>query len=266
MNQFIRTKNYILEYIKIELKTLKEYKTNMFMGFVTSISYFFSQIVVLLIIYNSFNDLVNWSFYEYFSFFLFSNAFGSLAGIFYYKRALKGDLLTGIFNNHLIRPIHVFVMYKMSSSIFFILFEFLIEFISLIIFLIYYSNLINVLNLLLLIPFILLGVLLEIMSGSILDSLAFFIKSNNFAIDLHSNIKQVYYRYPSIMFKGLVYKFSFFIAVTYVAVFSTLFLFNRISYLLFFKIILLLILLNIIFAFILYLLWFFGLKKYEAYG
>jgi len=90
------------------------------------------------------------------------------------------------------------------------------------------------LNLLLLIPFVLSGVLLDIIIGSVFDSLAFFVKSNDFIIDLHSNIKHTYYRYPSIMFKGLVYKFSFFISVTYVGVFSTLLLFSHISYFLFF--------------------------------
>ena len=259
-------KDYILEAIKVEFKVLKEYKMNIYMGILTSISYIISQIIVLFTINNYFNDLLGWELKEYLGFLIFTNTFSTLAGIFYYNRILKNILLTGEMNMYLLRPIPNFIMYKMSTSIFFMFIEFLIEIICLIVFLIYYSNFINFLNFILIILFVSCGVLFEIFVGNIIDSLAFFIKSNEFIISLHSQFRHTYYRFPASMFRGILFTISLFISVTYVGIFAISFLFGNMEYSLFFKFFSLLIFLVIFCIGVLCLQWHFGLKKYEAYG
>jgi hypothetical protein len=99
----------------------------------------------------------------------------------------------------------------------------------------------------------------------LLDSISFFIKDRSY-FEAYLRLHEVYDRFPAIMFIGTLKNLGFFTANTYYAVYSTQYVFGHISFNYLLELSLYLIILIAICSIIIFLLWHYGLKKYEAFG
>jgi ABC-type uncharacterized transport system permease subunit len=264
--EFRRSVDFVYESVWVLVKRLGEYKINLYLGLMTSFSYIFGQIIFLISLELFAGDLIGWEFEEYVFYLIVANMMGAFAGMFYYARILHDMLLAGQVNVLLTRPLNVFLQQFMYTVLVEVGLEVLIHLVALVVFFVYYSDSFVFLRAVLLVPFVLLGALLEMLIGRFFDGCSFFMKRNNFMNNLYSDVKHTFCRFPAHIFDGPVRMLSFFVGSVYFGVYSTLFMFGRISYDLFFVLFCIVALLDLILVLLIFALWRFGLKRYEAFG
>ena len=182
-------------------------------------------------------------------------------------RRLSDVLLSGNFNMFLLRPVNTFVHYMFSMAE---IGTIIVAFVYLLLLLLYLIFLIPTFNLLLLVItffFSFLGCIFYASFNCFADSLAFFIKQNNFIRSTHFKINNAFAQYPAVFFENTPIKtFGMFIATSYFSAYATNFYFGYIS----FEELKILFLILICMIFVLFslsfLLWKSGLEKYEAFG
>lgn len=252
--------------IIIKFKALNEYKINLYFAFLHNLAWISIQIIFLTIIYNDFNDFLGWTFKEYVFFVLFLNSIYRFFGAFFFDVRLNVQLLQGEINSKLLRPINVFLQYLISviqiqatvvSFVYMTLFF---------IYILFFWSELDLFRLLLAIPFGILGGFFNFVVIRSFDSLAFFMKNNNFFIDVYKKSSNIFIYYPANMFKNNLNGLVFLIANVYYGTYATLFVFGKITYLEFYKLHIYLLLLNLFGVICIYLLWKYGLKRYEAFG
>jgi ABC-type uncharacterized transport system permease subunit len=98
------------------------------------------------------------------------------------------------------------------------------------------------------------------------DSFAFFMKNHSFMRENFDMIQNLYGSYPVPLFRGFLKNIAIFIPFVYYSSYVTMYVFGYINNLQLLVLSFYATLLMLFFGVILYLLWHFGLKKYEAFG
>ncbi|MCA9459770.1 MAG: ABC-2 family transporter protein [Nanoarchaeota archaeon] len=250
----------------ILFKVVLEYKINFYMALINNVSSVLVQAIILSILYLQFKTLIGWEFEAYVFFILILNFMFRLTGAFWFSSGLKKELIRGNINDYLTKPTNVFIQYLFNNMPIQAFMVSSIYFTGLILFVVYYFDILSMFRLFLLIPFLLLSGLFTILVFRFLDSLAFFIKENYFLIHGFRSINLIYTSYPVNMFDNVIKKIGYFFGIVYFGAYATEFLFFKIDIYEFYLLHLILLILIFLSCLFLYGSWKFGLRKYEAFG
>jgi len=265
-NGFVRNLNYIKTHFFMLFKIIAEYKINMYMAIINNSTAILSQGLLLTILYAKFNDLIGWQFHEYVFFILIYSFMMRFSGTFWFGTRLEQQINNGILNNYITKPINIFTQYILSTipiQAFLVSFFYLF---GLIIYIYYYFKILSIYRLLLLIPFLIFAMVFTISISRFFDSLAFFIRKNNFLFKTYNSMRSFYRNYPVIMFDNYIKTIGYFFGIVYFGAYATQFMFFKIHYYEFYILHLIILLLSFIFIILTFLLWHYGLKKYESFG
>lgn len=254
---------YILVNIKNMLLVLKEYKLNAFTQFFNQIIYF----ATFFLFFEALSSLLGrlqYSRLELFVYLILIDLCVTGIGVFDWGKSLKQDITRGIFNSYLIRPKNIFLLYQFSRLNSNAFIQHIVGWFVLVGLVVYYElmYLFSVGVMILLVFVFIFYVLIRFMTSSI----SFY----NFALSeiLYQNVfragSSAFKQYPAQFFELFPYQKLLMIFPMFFmgALVFELGLFNSfiISY---FLILLFLISVCIILTF---LLWKFGLRRYDAYG
>lgn len=252
--------SYITTKFKISLKIALEYKTNMYAGLIVTTLFTILTTFVLFVINNNFNILTEWTRNEYLVYVTFLQGIGIFFGTLAFNNTLSRKLLSGHINNYLTKPLNIFKQYLMDTL--------LIEtiFIGII-----YIILIPIiapknLNLLIGLTIAILGGILEVIIMKMMDSFAFFMKSNRPLFKLVESGEVTFRQYPASMFKNNVKYITYLFPITFFASIPTQITFGKLTGNQIINITIILISLITITSIITYTNWHYGLKRYEAFG
>lgn len=257
-NRLIKHLEILLIKINLALKENKEYKINLWNAFIINIIY----VLVMSIFYISINPLlegiISWSNQDFLLFLLLHLFMGKFLIIFSIK-GLRFFLLSGEFNVILNKPINTFfhISTQFSGPVF-LIFVTLFIITSIAIILEYMKNVF-----LFLLFFVLSSVYLVIFF-SFFNSFAFFIKNDSFMQEIPRKINNRLKEFtPNVFQKTSIYEYLF----IFPSVFGSFILVEILkgkTY--FFSYLYIVIISFFILSFGTYLLWKYGLKKYEAFG
>lgn len=266
-DRFYRNLNFVKESFYVKFKKMFEYKINTYSGLLINFFWILAQMLILRIMYVNFGDMIGWSFEEYCFFIVFFNLFYTITGMFWYGCNLSAYLTGGILNDYLMRPLNVFLQYFMNSQVFFISSAAFIYFLVFLSFVFLFFDSIVFLRLFLVIPFCLLAVIFEVLVFRFLDSIAFFMKRNNYLLGLVSNMNVTFTKFPALMFRGSwIWSLAQFVPNTYYTIYSISFLFGKLDYYSFYMMHLYLLVFCLVLGLGIYLFWRFGLERYEAFS
>lgn len=258
--------NYFYEYTLREFKYLKEYKTNLFLAILTNAAYTFTFALLYVVFANEFFEIFNWG-YKEFLFFNFNAGFFSVfAGSFWFGSNLKRKLLNGELNIYLTKPMPIFWQYFFHTSFLFIAVSSLFHFLGIMLFFIFDIIEFNFLNFLIVFIFSFMSSFFYVLVYRMFDSISFFIKDNKVFFDNYHAISSIFSNYSAHIYTNFLKYVSLFFAVAYFGSYATQFYFGNIDLYQLLLLFLNLLLLSLILILVIYLLWYYGLKKYEAFG
>lgn len=261
-----RNLNYVLTQFSILLKKNTEYKANLYMALINNFGLLTSEIIFLSVLYSNFSEIINWQYHEFVFYIIIMNFMTRISGTFWFAMRLRNQLIKGTLNTYLTKPINIFTQYIFNTLAIQASLVSLIYAIALIVYLIYYYQIIDIARLTLLIPFLTLAGFFTVIILRYFDSIAFFIKQNQFITQIYTSMNQLVKNYPIIIFDNFINKIGYILGMAYFGAYSTQFLFGHMDYTEFFNLNLILIILTIILSTLLYTNWKIGLKKYEAFG
>ena len=249
------------EKIRVALKVLFEYKANLYSVFIFDFFLVFAYGFFYFIFGEFIFEILGWSNYDFILYFiavfLSSKCKWGLSLMFFSSRLLNGKL-----NTLLTKPVNPYFYQTLfydrgGSNIIYVPFLFVVFFIvSLFLNYNIYLSLISMLV-------ILLGILLEILVINFLESLAFFIKKNEFLVNLFLNVLFFNETYTPKLMASMTN--LFYLLPTSIYGFFVIELLNN-RYDLFLTLLPWFILSCVVLSVLIKLLWVFGLKRYEAYG
>lgn len=174
-----RNIEFMREIILIKLKSIKEFKSNLYLSTVLSFFITSINIVFLSIFINIFPSILPWTYIEIIFFGLLGSIIAMIFGNFVYNSALSRYLLNGNIIHILLKPINTFQYYFFESSLFFVFLSVIIDSILFGLFLIFFVE-IDLFKLVISFILALIGGIFYIVFYRFLDSLGFFIKDNFF--------------------------------------------------------------------------------------
>jgi len=264
-SRFDRHRNFIKEISIIKFKAINQYKFNIYSNFLTNFGYVATLFLSFHILKSNFSNLFYWNMYEYLFFFLLLET-----GLFIFTpwfRYLYRYLLTGEFNNCLLRPINPFINYTFSSNKYFDFINAIFYIMLLIIYIFFILPNLNILKFTITFIFFIIGGVMNTSTYCLIDSLGFFMKNNRQIKSTYFKASDVASRYPASFFKNSnIFYIIIFLANTYFAIWTTDFYFSYINFqelIILFIPCFIVIFISIISSI---LLWKFGIEKYEAFG
>jgi len=264
-NKLYKYFNFVKEISIIKFKAINQYKFNIYSNFLTNFGYVATLFFSYYILKSNFSSLFYWNIYEYLLFFLFLEIGIFMFGVWF--RYLYKYLLTGEFNNFLLRPINPFINYAFSSNKYFDFINAIFYFILLIIYVLFILPNLNPLRFIITFIFFITGGIMYMSVYCLIDSLGFFMKNNRQIKSTYFTSGDIASRYPASFFKkSNVFYIIIFIANTYFAMWTTDFYFKYITLN---ELVILFIpcfIITIISIILSIFLWRFGIKKYEAFG
>lgn len=257
--------DFLVESFRIGFKGLKEYKANFYTGF---FSHAFFTVVLFFFTLISIDKFAQFelSFGEVLFFTLYSQCFAMFGGFFKYGPKLDTILLSGYMNVFLARPINPFISFLFYGNLFWLVFLVIIDFFLLLIVGFWFGLFDSWLRFLICLGFSLFGALSFILIHRVFDSSAFFFKNFWFVKTPYLSMEKLYHQFPLLIFDGWLRYFGFLAGISFYGVIPVFWFFGVIDFsllVLFFE-----ILLGIIFIclFFIFLLWRYGLRRYEAFG
>ncbi|MCA9495511.1 MAG: hypothetical protein KC589_01095 [Nanoarchaeota archaeon] len=260
-----RNLDSIKETLIILFKTFLEYKTNGFSAFLIQIFYASSMILLYYIINLNFSQYIPWKFEDFLLFLFISFIIFDLGGFLLWDSNLFVAIKKGTLNTILSKPINPFLMNLINGAGSNIYVYFTSDLIILPIIIWYFD--IQIVNISLFFIFFLLVLYLHFIFMNLIQSFEWrYLGISNIFMDIFWKLENLFDSYPEPFFRGsTIYKFlflfpSFFVGSLLVPTLRgyEVILFNyQISILIF---------LIILFTFITYINWRYGLKHYEAFG
>lgn len=264
-NYFKKNLDFIKEISIIQIKSIKEYKTNLYLGLIANITFSTLIFITFSILKNNFGAIFYWSYKEFILFFLFLEIFLFIFAIWFNQ--LPKVLLRGEFNNYLLRPINPFINYAFSNVRYFNLLIAILYIILLMLYLIFIIPKFYFLKFLITFLFAIFGGIFYSSIHCFIDSMSFYLKKTDNIKSNYHVLNEFYSRYPISFFKQSKLNYLGLIAAgSYYASFTTDFYFGYINITQLFYYFLILILLIITLSISSYFLWKNGIKNYEAYG
>ena len=259
--------SYLLEKIIEELKALREYKVNFFLGILMSGVYSLMFVILFSALYENFTELIGWNFKEYVFFILIAGFNASIYGSFWFGQNLHYNLKRGILNVILTKPTNTFLTYMgVSLSAPFLANAIIVYFTSLIIFFIFFVDNFMLSRFVGLIVLSCFSGLFFILINRFIDSLNFFGKSR-WILEFYRMFYSTFDRFPAQMFSGSkILLFPFFCANVYYGALSTEYFFGKISFEYYLSLLGILLVLIILIVLSLIIIWKIGLKNYEGFG
>lgn len=258
--------DYIKENYLIQLKSLNEYKTNIYFSILISTIFSLVSYFALIVISKNFSDILPWGNNEILFFTFFGGFIALFFGAFWFSGNLRYYILSGSLNAFLTKPVNVFIQYFFTSSVFFVLLTSLIHLVFLMYVIFFIFDIVYLDRLFYCFILGFLSGIFAIFIYQFFDSLAFFIKESNFLFHIYVQPQYVFDRFPAVMFKNWIKILSFFYAGAYIQSYSTAYYFGYISFSEVLNMYFYLIVLIIVFLILVYLVWKIGLKRYEAFG
>ncbi len=254
---FIKYFDVLVEIFSVALKQNKEYKANLWSALLINLVYILVMISFYLAFFPLISSISNWNEVDYLMFIFILLLLGKFVIVFSVKR-LNRDLLEGKLNIVLSKPINPFFYFStrfngavlVVSSLVFLSFLFLL-------FYFYQFNFIFLF-------YFIFSAIYQIIFVTFFISTAFFIKNNFFLVDISSKINNRIKEFTPNSFRdNLFLKFIY----IFPSALGSFILVNILkgNYL-FFKYFEVILSSFIFFILGTYLLWYYGLKKYEAYG
>lgn len=256
---------FIYENFKLLLKKFVEYKSNLYASFLFFIIWYVSQIFFILIISNNFGSEIGWTLNEFVLFTILTNVVWSLLGLFKWGHGLFFTLSKGNLNVLLTKPLNhkfKYYFYELDEVGFFYLIS---NFFYVFILFFYFDVQINY-NLVAIIALILNTLFFTFLWLGI-DSLNFYSLKLSELIRPFGQIEYNLQYYPGNFFDNNKFKYFlmifplYFIGVLLVPLFTQ----NSVNIEIYYLFILLLVLTIISYLFLLFN-WYYGLKRYEAFG
>jgi ABC-2 type transport system permease protein len=260
-----RYKEYLKESIKIQLKQIKEYKANFYFSTFLTLFYTAIMIIFLNVVYGQFNDMLNWSFNEYYFFVVFSAMVVMPCAPFYFNQILNRFLLWGIITIYSTRPLNTAFQYYVNTINLVFAVPMIYYAIALIYFFLYMEKFLLI-KFLFVLVFSLFGGLFIILLYRTIDALAFFMKGNLTLSSFFQQTTGTFNRFPVTMFDGWIKTLAFILPNVYFNAYATEIYFGKISYLQALDLFYIMITFIIILTTTIFFLWKIGLKKYEAFG
>jgi len=227
-----RNLDYFKEAIKIQIKSLNEYKLNMYSGMILAFIFTFSISIFLYVVYVNFNDFVNWGFNEYYFFVIFNALIIILFSTFSFGMNLSNTILSGDLNMYLVKPMSTLWQYLINGLSLFLVFNAFSYFLLFIGFIFFHLEQFNYLRLIIVLIFGTFAGFAHVFILRMLDSISFFIKNNTTFFNFYYSFKGVYDRFPLGLFnKSITYKIGLFFPNVYAGFFSSQYFFGHISFL-----------------------------------
>jgi len=267
--------NKYLEYIRtnfnIATKNLFEYKLNAIFLCIEHTIYFLAIVLLFKVVYNNFSDVINWSLEDYVLLYIIFDLIAATSGVFVLRNErLNMSIRSGNFNIFLLRPLPPFFSYFFANmknkAFFWIIFNPIIHFSF---YFYFFDWNIPIFNTLLAIPFILLIWILYVAFREFCYSLELIKKGlswffiHNLGTFTNTFTRQYPYQFfDSIKYRAILLLISplFFISSLVIPILKNYPIWNL-------KLQIFIVLTSIIiFTIGTYINWYFGLKKYEAYG
>lgn len=254
------------EFLVIHFKTLKEYKTNIYLGLLSHLTFMIIISFTFFVLKQQFSEIFYWNLEEFILYLILMELF-----LFFFHpwfRGLKSDLLTGQFNGYLTKPVSIFLNQSLSN----LKLDTVIIGLGYVLLLFGYFTYIvqdlNVIRALITVLFSFIGGILLMSVRCTINSLAFFMKENGFLSEIYfGNFTNVFSYYPVSFFKESSIKYlGLIVAVIYYATIPTDFYFGYIGYSELFNYGILLFVMISILALSSFILWKKGLEKYEGYN
>ncbi|MCA9459380.1 MAG: ABC-2 family transporter protein [Nanoarchaeota archaeon] len=261
-----RNFNYIKTSFYILWKRTTEYKLNTYVALFDQFWYYLTQVLFFYVLFSNFSSIINWKLDDYILFGLIVDLIYVFTGLFIWNGIFQNILVRGDLNNHLIRPINPVISYHFSSLSVGAL-VFIITNILIFPFLLFFFK-IKLYNLFLAFLILILLLLVFTLSYFFVRSINFFSfgLSSVFTLIFESGNYNIAKKYPFGFFEKLDYNF-FLLALPLFFTSSLLIPILKSYEIIHFE-------LQIIFLFSLifffgiggYLMWYYGLKNYEAFG
>lgn len=260
-----RNLDYIKANFNIMWKNLTEYKINLYSAFLEQIVYYIVYLFFYIALSQSFSSIINWKIEDFLLYATFLDLILVIAGIFYWSKDLRPDILSGKLNLTLIRPLNPQFAYQLLNLSSAPLIMILMNIIVLIGISIYYN--ITLISWVLPIMYLLLITFSYIMFKLFIKSINFYTFGITYIIDTIEY--QTFFGlrlYPSPFFKHSIFEKIFLIYPIFFS--GTLLLPTLKKYpIINLKLqILILISLTLFFTIASIINWHYGLKKYNAYG
>lgn len=260
-----RNINYFKENINIVFKKLIEYKINFYMSALTQLAITFTLILSLYVISTNFGDIIDWEFNDFMIFMLAYDLIFTISGIFSWTGNIKTAITYGRLNNYINKPINRIIAFKfksLSSPALSMTFFGIIKSIIII-----YIFKIKFFNLFLGLIIFLLIIMFTIAMRFLIDSIGFFsFGLYHILFSIFGFSQSILRNYPEHFFKNAPFRNALLI---FPAVFISILLVpilankNIESFSYYIIILISLIIISTIGTLI---NWYYGLKKYEAYG
>lgn len=257
--------NFAKENLYIMFKTIQEYKLNFYIALFEQFFFFSVHFIFFYIVLDNFSDVITWTLLDFILFGLIADSVNVIQGFFHWGKRLQYDIVYGHLNILLVKPINVFFAHyfsKFSIAGFTFLIVNVFVFIFLEIFFNFYLT-----NILLSLFFLILIIFLNIL-------LYFFIRSFNFfsfgfadflIVSVEESVR-IGETYPHKFFENSFFgKFLLFSPIVFVG--SLIVPLIR-GYDIWNFDLQIIVLFSLIVVFSLGTLinWYYGLKKYEAFG
>lgn len=261
-----RNWDYVKEALKIKVKSLIEYKVNVFSGFLMSIIYSLLFVLFFVVIGTKFNDLLGWTFNEYFFYIIIIGFNATFFGTFWFSQNLRYVLLTGHINLFLTKPINYFLQHFLDSSTLIFGSSSLIYLCALVYYILTVGIQITLYEFLCVFILMFLTGIFFVLVHRFFDALRFFYKAeDNVFMTTYRMFYANFDRFPATIFEGKIGFLTYFCANAYYGAYLTEFVFGQIGYSEVYTMFIYLIGLIFVFGTFIYLLWHFGLKNYEGY-
>ena len=262
LNNFQNNSIFIYENFILALRKIKEYKFNCFLELIGQIIYLGSFLILYLTIINNFN-ILDLKPLEFLFYILLIDLFVSFLGIIEWKYPLRKQIILGTLNEFLTRPKNIFLMWVFTYQNERALIQFLVNLIGIIILSFFIDFKFSFMFFLIYFLVSILYYLIRVFSNSVnffSFGLASFLYTNFF-----SKVSTMFKIYTSGYFKKLKYQFLLFIFPLFY--FGEMYLeILKLGVFTNYSLVFYLIFTIFIFSFSIFLLWKYGLKRYEAFN
>jgi len=257
---------FIVESFRIGLKAMREYKINLYFGLLTH--FFFTSVTFLslfVVVPNLTSFDLNIS--QLFFLVIYGQCFAMFGALFRYGGAKLGSiLLDGQMNVFLTKPINIFLQYLFFGNPYYVCILLIID-ICLMLFSGFYFGFINDFFVFLSALFVsFFGAIFYVLVHKFFESFTFFSKEISFIKQVYNNVERVFHQFPFLMFDNYLKFLGFFVGFSVYGIVPVLWIFGLLDLSIFIFYFLLMIFFIVVFSFSIFLLWHYGLKRYEAFG
>ncbi|MFW5704406.1 MAG: ABC-2 family transporter protein [Nanoarchaeota archaeon] len=261
-----RNLSYFWEWFIIGLKSMNEYKINIYFGIFVNIVFSILLFVFYSLLKNILPVTFGWGTPEFLFNIFWGSFFAILGGTFWFGGRLSRFLLQGDMNPILTKPLNSFLQYVLSTSEVFIFISSSHNIFFIIVIFFIYAKEIFFERLFFAILFAFFGSLFFFLANRFFDSIGFYFKDARNIHKAYHTANDTFVRFPVIIFKNWIYIIGFLAGTTYFSALPTHYLFGHMPTIDFVNIFFILIAIEIVLCFLIYLLWKIGIKKYEAYN